>query len=81
MNKKVFNEIESYMLECVKESAHDKEHIYRVLNYCLYLAEGENNVDYDVLITAALLHDIARDGKKKDHAAVGSEMAKDICQQ
>lgn len=24
MNKKVFNEIESYMLECVKESAHDK---------------------------------------------------------
>ena len=77
MNKKVFNEIESYMLECVKESAHDKEHIYRVLNYCLYLAEGENNVDYDVLITAALLHDIARDGKKKDHAAVGSEMAKE----
>ena len=77
MNKKVFNEIESYMLECVEESAHDKEHIYRVLNYCLYLAEGENNVDYDVLITAALLHDIARDGKRKDHAAVGSEMAKE----
>ena len=75
MNKKVFNEIESYMLECVKESAHDKEHIYRVLNYSLYLAEDENNVDYDVLITAAILHDIGRDGKKKDHATIGAEMA------
>lgn len=77
MNKELFNEIENYMLECVKESAHDKEHIYRVLNYCLFLAENEPAIDYDILITSALLHDIGRDGKKKDHAIIGSEMAND----
>lgn len=77
MNKELFNKIENYMLECVKESAHDKEHIYRVLNYCLYLADNESGIDYDVLITAALLHDIGRDGKKKNHAVIGSEMAND----
>lgn len=75
MNKELFKTIESFMLECVKESAHDKEHIYRVLNYCLFLADGENNVDYDILITAALLHDVGRDGKKKNHAVVGAEMS------
>ncbi|MBR0540744.1 MAG: HD domain-containing protein [Clostridia bacterium] len=77
MERELFDRIESYMLECVKESAHDKEHIYRVLNYCLYLADNESGIDYDVLITAALLHDIGRDGKKKDHAVIGSEMAND----
>ena len=77
MTKELFDKIESYMLDCVKESAHDKEHIYRVLNYSLYLADNENNIDYDVLIAASLLHDIGRDGKKKDHAIIGSEMAYD----
>lgn len=61
------------------DSAHDKEHVYRVLNNALVIAEGESSVDYDVLITACLLHDIARPEQIVDptlcHAAFGSEKA------
>ena len=32
MNKKEFNEIEAYMLSQMQDSAHDKHHVYRVLN-------------------------------------------------
>ena len=45
---------------CMGDSAHDKEHIYRVLYSALDIAQGEAGVDYDVLIAACLLHDIAR---------------------
>lgn len=62
-------------------SAHDMEHVMRVYNLCLRLAEHEPNVDLDVLKTAALLHDIARVKEFKDktgnveHATLGAEMA------
>lgn len=69
------------MLECMKDGAHDSEHIYRVLNYALDIAE-QYTVDTDVLTAAALLHDIGRGAQFKnpalDHAAVGSEMAYDF---
>ncbi len=77
MTKELFNIIENYMKLCVKESAHDREHIYRVLGNCLKIAEQEDNVDYDILLTAALLHDIGRDGQKKKHNEIGAEMAKE----
>jgi uncharacterized protein len=75
-----FTDIENYMLEKMSDSAHDCEHVYRVLNYALDIAEHERGADYDVLITACLLHDIARSEQfanpALDHAAAGAEMAK-----
>jgi uncharacterized domain HDIG len=78
MNKEMFLEIEKYMLTCMNDGAHDRQHIYRVLYTALNLAEG-HVVNIDVLIAAAMLHDIGRDAQFKnqecDHAIVGSEMA------
>jgi uncharacterized protein len=34
MDKKTYQLIEDYMLSCMGDSAHDKEHIYRVLLIC-----------------------------------------------
>ena len=55
-----YTEIEKYMQVCMIDSAHDMEHIYRVLNYALYIAKDEPNVDIDILTAACLLHDIGR---------------------
>ncbi len=82
MNKIKYQLIEKYMLECMSDTAHDKEHIYRVLFVGLDIASSEKNVDYDVLITACLLHDIARDDQFKNpklcHATVGAKKAYDF---
>lgn len=79
MDKTAYRVIEQYMLSCMSDSAHDKEHIYRVLNNALVIAEAEQAVDYDVLLCACLLHDIGRPDQLEDptlcHAAVGSEKA------
>lgn len=79
MKKEQFIEIENYMLKCMTDSAHDKEHIYRVLYTALDIAQHESNVDFDVLIASCLLHDIGRqeqfDNPKLCHAAVGAEKA------
>lgn len=79
MNITTYQTLEAYMLSCMDDSAHDKEHIYRVLYNALVIAKGEPGVDYDVLIAACLLHDIARPEQIRDpslcHAAVGSEKA------
>lgn len=79
MNKDVYTTIESYMLSCMKDSAHDKEHVYRVLYNALDIAAAESCVDYDVLIAACLLHDIGREEQfkdpKLDHAEVGGDKA------
>ena len=79
MTKKEFEQIERYMLECMKDSAHDKDHIYRVLYNALNIAKAEKNVDHDVLITACLLHDIGRkeqyENPELSHAEVGAEKA------
>lgn len=78
MKKELYNEIEKYMKSCVKETAHDREHIYRVLGNCIKIAENETDVDYDILLAAALLHDIGRNGKKKKHNEIGAEMAEEF---
>lgn len=79
MKKETYILLESFMQTCMEDSAHDKEHVYRVLNNALVIAKEEENVDYDLLITACLLHDIARPEQIRDpslcHAEVGSYKA------
>ena len=79
MNQDLYQDIEHYMLECMNDSAHDKEHVYRVLYLALDIAKYEKEVDIDVLIIASLLHDIGREEQFKNpnlcHAKVGSEKA------
>ncbi len=82
MNRETYNTLEQFMLSCMEDSAHDKEHVYRVLYGALEIAETENNVDYDILIAACLLHDIGRKEQFENpalcHAAVGAEKAFDF---
>ena len=79
MDKRSYSLIEAYMISCMEDSAHDKEHIYRVLYNALRIAKTERDVDYDVLICACLLHDIGRKEQFENpqicHAIVGSEKA------
>ena len=79
MTKAEFAAIENYMLAQMKDSAHDMHHVYRVLNSALDIANYEAVDDINVLIAAALLHDIGREQQfanpKLCHATVGSETA------
>jgi len=82
MTQTEFNKIENYMLEQMQDSAHDRYHVYRVLNAAIDIAKYEDIVDMDVLITACLLHDIGRERQFVDlenlcHAEIGGEMAYD----
>lgn len=79
MTKEIYTLLENYMLGKMGDSAHDAEHIYRVLYSALDIALTESDVDMDVLVAACLLHDVGREAQFKDptlcHACVGSEMA------
>lgn len=79
MNNDTYRLIETYMISCMEDSAHGEDHIYRVLYNALEIAKTEENVDYDVLICACLLHDIGRKEQFEDpalcHAEVGGEKA------
>ena len=79
MDGKTYSLIENYMASCMEDSAHDKEHIYRVLYNALDIAETESRVDQDILITACLLHDIGRGEQFRNpnvcHALAGGDMA------
>lgn len=79
MEQALYEKIESYMLSCAGDSAHDAEHIYRVLQKAKAIAKTEENVNEDVLIAACLLHDIGRPEQFADparcHAQVGAEKA------
>ena len=79
MTNETYQLLENYMRSCMADSAHDAEHIYRVLYNALAIAQAETEVDYDVLITACLLHDIGRKEQFADptvcHAAAGAEKA------
>jgi len=65
-------------------SAHNLDHVFRVYNLCLLLSKYEKDVNLEVLIPSALLHDIARVEEsedktgKIDHAVLGSEIAEGI---
>ena len=79
MTHALFQKIESYMQGCLGDSAHDAEHIYRVLYNAIAIAKTEHDINYDMLITACLLHDIGRPEQAKDpavcHAMAGAEKA------
>lgn len=74
-------EIVEQKLTC---SAHNLDHVFRVYNLCLLISKYEKNVDLEILIPSALLHDIARvlESQDKtgeiDHAVLGSVIAEDI---
>jgi uncharacterized protein len=65
-------------------SAHNLDHVFRVYNLCMLISKYEKDVDMEVLIPAALLHDIARVKESQDntgeidHAVLGGEMAAKI---
>ena len=79
MDRQTYRLLESFMLSSMEDSAHDREHVYRVLFQALQLASGEEAVDCDVLIAACLLHDVGRPEQLADptlcHALVGAEKA------
>ena len=79
MTRKCYEAIEHYMLTTMDDSAHDAEHVYRVLYNALEIAKTEPGTDMDILICACLLHDIGRPDQVADprvcHAEVGSEKA------
>ena len=84
MNRESYELLEKYMLSSMEDSAHDREHVYRVLFGALEIAkaEKESRVDYDVLIASCLLHDIGRKEQFENpalcHAAVGGNKAYDF---
>lgn len=79
MERKDYAVIEQFMHTCMKDSAHDREHVYRVLYNAMEIARNEDNVAYDVLIAAALLHDVSRAEQLADpavdHALHGADKA------
>jgi uncharacterized protein len=79
LTREQYINIENYMLSCMKDSAHDKDHIYRVLFVALDIAHYEAGLDMDVLVAACLLHDIGREEQNADpsvcHALAGGEKA------
>lgn len=82
MDKQHWARLEEYMLLRMQDSAHDRQHVYRVLNNAIEIAKYEDDVNMDVLLTAALLHDIGRADEKADptadHAVTGGDRAYDF---
>lgn len=79
MERGVYEAIISYSKQRAERFVHDFYHVNRVLNYALIIAETENGADLDVVVAAALLHDIARAEEADDpnvcHAERGGVMA------
>lgn len=84
MIEKKYDKIKDIVEKELSCSAHNLDHVMRVYRLSLLLAEHEENVDLDVLIPAALLHDIARvkecndNTGETDHAILGSGIAEEI---
>jgi len=82
MTQHEYNKIESHMKIHMTDSAHDINHIYRVLYAALDIARSETGVDLDILTAACLLHDIARGRQFANpsicHAQEGGVMANDF---
>lgn len=70
--------IEEFMLKFMDDSAHDIEHIYRVLNYSKIIVNNYEEADKKIVIASALLHDIGRKiqfkNPEKCHAKEGGEI-------
>ena len=57
------------------DPGHDRTHIDRVIFNCLEIADGSEQVDFDLLLLAALMHDIVNLPKDHPDRAKASEMA------
>lgn len=79
--KKYYDEIMNYVKGELSCSAHNMDHVMRVYKTAVKIAETEENVDMEVLVPSALLHDIARVKEsndvtgKIDHSVLGAQMA------
>jgi len=83
MQRLMYNKIEKHMYECMKDTAHDPEHIFRVLYNSINIAsKRKEKINFDVLIASCLLHDIGREEQFKNenvcHAKIGGIMAKEF---
>ena len=82
MTRNEYSIIESYMLNKMHDSAHDKHHVYRVLYAALDIAESIKKSDVNVLIAACLLHDIGREKQFANpnlcHAQEGGKIANEF---
>ncbi len=80
MTRAQYEQIEAIMLSYMEDSAHDGQHVYRVLRTALEIAKTHREADLDILVTACLLHDIGRAAQYRDptvsHAEVGADMAR-----
>ena len=81
---KRYRKLQEIVQQELSYAAHDLDHVLRVTEMCLVLAQKEQGVDLTILIPAALLHDIARRYEDEDvtgtvdHALLGAEMAAPI---
>lgn len=48
MDKQRWARLEEYMLLRMQDSAHDRQHVYRVLNNAVEIAKGEDHVNMEV---------------------------------
>ena len=79
MTREEYGRIERIMRGHMEDSAHDGEHVVRVLRAALEIAKAHPEADLDILIAACLLHDIGRAAQLRDssvsHAEAGADMA------
>jgi uncharacterized protein len=85
LSEKLFNELKERVATELKECpGHNIDHVLRVYNLALKIAEGEGEVDWEVLQTATLLHDIGGSRETSDptgatdHAVESAKMAAPI---
>ena len=81
MNNKFFELIREKVKGYMNCSGHDFDHVERVYNLAIKIAKKEN-ADLDIIKTAALLHDTAREMEDKKevscHAEEGAKIAREI---
>jgi uncharacterized protein len=82
MDHAKYQNIAAFMEDCLKGDINNLLHSYRVLNYALQILASEPEACAEVVIIAALLHDIGRMEKKPGrkekafHAKAGSEKSR-----
>ncbi|KUI97890.1 HD domain-containing protein [Vibrio sp. MEBiC08052] len=83
MNNELEIKLESIAAQSMKKSdpSHDMMHVNRVVKNCKYLSRFYQNVDMDVLITAAYLHDVISYPKNSDENKDASRHAAEYASQ
>lgn len=76
INKDLENYIKAEILPQYEknDSGHSLEHIDYVLKRCLKFAEQFNSIDFNILYTIAVFHDIAHHIDKKNHEKLSAEI-------